>query len=396
MNSIVDPSDAQRRPEAIDPFHVVELLTRAKDLEATGKDVIHMEVGEPDFPTPPQIIAAATEALQSKPQGYTPALGIPELRLAISNFYRTRHGVHITPERVVVTAGASGALMLACATLVEPGSQWLLPDPGYPCNRAFIRAFEGRPIPLPTAASNRFQPTAKDVSENWRRETAGVLIASPANPTGTRIESDALREIAAEVARRSGTLIVDEIYSELSYDGESRTALSDPEIVKHDPWIVQSFSKYWQMTGWRLGWLIVPEARVRSVEKLAQNLFIAPSTIAQYAAVAAFRPDTLALVEMRRQTLGDRRNLLLPKLESLGFEIPVRPDGAFYIYADASRLTRDSYDFSLRLLDEALVAVTPGIDFGRQNPERYVRFAYTTGVERIAAAGERIESFLRK
>ncbi|HEY5763568.1 MAG TPA: pyridoxal phosphate-dependent aminotransferase [Rhodocyclaceae bacterium] len=378
------------RTDAIEPFHVVELLTRAKQLEAGGHDVIHMEVGEPDFPTPPGIVAAATDALQRKPLGYTPALGIPELREAIADFYWHQHRVRISPARIVVTAGASGALTLACACLTAPGSRWLLPDPGYPCNRSFVRAFDGQPVPLATSAASNFQPTAEQVANAWNERTGGVILASPSNPTGTVIDPAELAEIAATVHGRGGALVVDEIYSGLVYDSPPTTALAHPGIADEQLWIIQSFSKYWQMTGWRLGWLVVPEAHLRAVEKLAQNLFIAPSTPAQYAALAAFSAETLMLVEARRRAFKQRRDTLVPLLAELGFGVPAIPGGAFYVYADASALTTDSYAYSRRLLETAHVAITPGIDFGQTSPERFVRFAYTTAAERITEAAERI------
>jgi aspartate/methionine/tyrosine aminotransferase len=382
---------SRHRADDIEPFHVVELLTRAKQLEREGHDVIHMEVGEPDFPTPVGIIEAGVEALRHRPLGYTPALGIPELRQAIADYYRQRHRVQIAPDRIVVTAGASGALTLACACLTSPGSEWLLPDPGYPCNRAFIRAFDGISVPLTTSAANRFQPTADQVAAAWHGErTAGIILASPANPTGTLVDAPTLAEIATIVHRRGGALVVDEIYSELVHDGTATTALANPGIDPDDLWIVQSFSKYWQMTGWRLGWLVVPTRYQRAVEKLAQNLFIAPSTPAQYAALAAFHPETQSLVEKRRAIFRERRDILLPLLDRLGFVVPAPPLGAFYVYADASRLAADSYSLCWRLLEEAYVAITPGIDFGRNEPERFVRFAYTTDSSRLVEAAERL------
>lgn len=383
-------NSASARTDAIEPFHVVELLTRAKQLENGGQDVIHMEVGEPDFPTPPGIVAAAVDALQHKPLGYSPALGIPELREAIADFYWRHHRVRVPPERIVVTAGASGALALTCACLTAPASRWLLPDPGYPCNRSFVRAFEGQAVALPTSAASNFQPTARQIAESWDERTAGVILASPSNPTGTVIDPAVLGEISATVHAHGGSLVVDEIYSGLVYDSPSTTALAHPGIAEDRLWIIQSFSKFWQMTGWRLGWLIVPEAHLRAVEKLAQNLFIAPSTPAQYAALAAFSAETLALVEERRVAFKQRRDTLLPLLTELGFRVPAIPGGAFYVYADASALTNDSYAYSRRLLETAHVAITPGIDFGQTTPERFVRFAYTTASDRIVEAAERI------
>ena len=385
------PAAAPRLAD-IAPFHVVELLTRAKALEAEGRDVIHMEVGEPDFPTPPAIVDAAARYLQSGKVHYTPSLGIPELREAIARFYQARYGIDVPASRIVVTAGASGALMLALACLVRPGSRWLLTDPGYPCNRHFVRTFEGLPVGLPVGPETAFQPTAAMVNAAWQEGTEGALFASPANPTGTLIPHDELAAIADTVRNHGGHLIVDEIYHGLTYGSDVPSALS----LGDDLFIVQSFSKYFQMTGWRLGWLVVPDRFVRDVEKLAQNLFISPSAPAQYGALAAFAPDTIALLEARRAAFQARRNALLPALKALGFRIPCVPEGAFYIYADASALTPDSFAFARNLLEATGVAITPGIDFGEHHPERYVRFAYTTDEARLTEAVERIARYLQR
>ena len=378
------------RLSRIAPFHVMELLARAQTLEAQGRDIIHMEVGEPDFTTPPQIVAAAQAHLASGRVFYTPALGLPELRQAIADFYGTRYGISIPASRIVVTAGASGALLLALACLCEPGSEWLLTDPGYPCNANFVRSFEGVPVTIPVAGENKFQPTLADVQRHWNERTAGALFASPANPTGTLLDDEVLAAIASHVRDLGGQLIVDEIYHGLTYERDATTALQFGE----DIFVVQSFSKYFNMTGWRLGWLVVPERFVRDVEKLAQNLFIAPSTPAQHAALAAFQPDTLALLESRRAEFGRRRDFLIPEIEKLGFKISTKPEGAFYIYADCSALTGDSERFARDLLETAGVALTPGIDFGSNAPKSHVRLAYTTSTERLAEAVERLRRYL--
>ena len=374
----------------IAPFHVMELLARAKALEAQGRDIIHMEVGEPDFPTPAPIVAAAQAQIASGRVFYTPALGLPELRDAIAGFYATRYGVTVPSSRIVVTAGASGALLLALACLCEPGSEWLVTDPGYPCNANFIRSCEGVPVGIPVTGENNFQPTLADLQRHWNERTAGALFASPANPTGTLLDDVVLAAIAGYVRERRGQLIVDEIYHGLTYEREATTALQ----LGDDIFVVQSFSKYFNMTGWRLGWLVVPERFARDVEKLAQNLFIAASTPAQYAALAAFAPDTLALLEERRAEFGRRRDFLLPEIEKLGFKISAKPEGAFYIYADCSALTADSERFARDLLETAGVALTPGIDFGSSAPKSHVRLAYTTNTERLAEAVERLRRYL--
>lgn len=383
------PRSASRLAE-IAPFHVMELLTRAKALEAEGRDVIHMEVGEPDFPTPAPIVDAAQRAIADGRMFYTPALGLPELREAISRFYTDRYGIAVPASRIVITAGASGALTLAMACLVEPGREWLLTDPGYPCNRHFIRTFEGVPISIPVDATSNFQPTTAHLERHWNARTAGALFASPANPTGTMLMADEINALAEFVRQRDGQLIVDEIYHGLTYEADAPTALAAGD----DIFVVQSFSKYFQMTGWRLGWLVVPEPYIRDIEKLAQNLFISPSSPAQHAALAAFDPRTLAILEARRAEFRRRRDFLVPALSALGFRLTAQPQGAFYIYADCSALTDDSDRFARDLLESTGVAVTPGLDFGSHAPRQHLRFAYTTDVTRLAEAVERIRRFL--
>ena len=374
----------------IAPFHVMELLTRAKALEAAGRDIVHMEIGEPDFPTPEPIVAAAQAQIASGRVFYTPALGLPELRAAIAGFYATRYAIDIPASRIVVTAGASGALLLTMACLAEAGSEWLLADPGYPCNRNFVRSFEGLPVSIPVRAENNFQPTLAEVEAHWTARTAGALLASPANPTGTLIDDATLAAIASLVRRKGGQLVVDEIYHGLTYERAATTALAFGD----DIFVVQSFSKFFNMTGWRLGWLVVPERYTREIEKLAQNLFISPSTPAQHAALAAFSPATLAILETRRQEFKRRRDFLAPALENLGFRQAAKPEGAFYVYANCSKLTDNSDRFARDLLEATGVAVTPGLDFGRNDPEKYLRFAYTASVERLTEAVDRIRRFL--
>lgn len=376
----------------IAPFHVMELLTRAKQLEAEGRDIIHMEVGEPDFPTPAPIVEAAQRAISGGRMFYTPALGLPELREAISDFYMRRYGIAVPAARIVVTAGASGALTLALACLVEPGSEWLLTDPGYPCNRHFIRAFEGIPVPIPVDADSNFQPTPNHLLRYWSDSTSGALFASPANPTGTMLSAAEIEALVQTVRQKGGQLIIDEIYHGLTYEGDAPTALAAGD----DIFVIQSFSKYFQMTGWRLGWMVVPERHVRDIEKLAQNLFISPSTPAQYAALAAFSPQTIAILEERRQEFRRRRDYLAPALTKLGFRLTAQPQGAFYIYADCSDLTDDSDRFARELLETAGVAVTPGLDFGSYAPKQHLRFAYTTGIERLREAVARIRKFVSR
>ena len=379
-----------RRMADIQPFHVMEILKRAHELAAQGRDIIHLEVGEPDFPSPKPVVEAARCFLNSGHVHYTPALGLSALREAIAGFYRDRFGADVAPERIIVTPGASGALMLALAVLTDPGDAWLLPDPGYPSNRHLVRSFEGVPVALPVDATTRFQPTPTQVAEAWTTQTRGLMVATPANPTGTLLTPGEIVALHAAVTARHGVLIVDEIYQGLCYGVDATTALTRLD----DVFVVNSFSKYFGMTGWRLGWLVAPPDYVRPLEKLAQHFFIAPSTPAQHAALAAFRPDTLAILEARREAFAQRRNTLLPALQTLGFRFATEPQGAFYLYADITHLADDSQQLARRLIEEAGVATTPGIDFGDHGPERHLRIAYTTDENRLLEAAARIRRVL--
>ena len=379
-----------RRMADIAPFHVMALLARAKELEAAGRSIVHMEIGEPDFPTAEPIVAAGQRALAAGRTRYTAAAGLPELRQAISDHYRERYGVEIPARRILITPGASGALQLATAALINPGDRVLLADPGYPCNRHFVRLVEGRAFGVPVGPETGYQLTAELVERHWDEQTTAVLLASPANPTGTAIAPEALAAIVATIEARGGRLIMDEIYHGLIYGAPVQTALAYSDQVL----VVNSFSKYYGMTGWRLGWLVAPEDLVGAVEKLAQNLFLAASTPAQHAALAAFTPAAAAIFEARRREFLARRDFLLPALRELGFRIPVTPDGAFYLYADCGRFTDDSHGFALRLLEETGVAITPGIDFGGHLPHRHVRFAYTNAIPQLAEGVERLRRAL--
>ncbi|BAL22977.1 pyridoxal phosphate-dependent aminotransferase [Azoarcus sp. KH32C] len=375
-----------RRTAEIQPFHVMELLRRARELEAMGRDIIHMEVGEPDFPTPQPMIDAATRFLATGDVHYTAALGLPQLREAIARFYHDRFGADVAPERIIVTPGASGALMLALAATTDPGDEWLLPDPGYPSNRHIVRSFEGVARALPVNADTRFQPTPDHVAAAWTARTRGLVVASPSNPTGTLLDQAELAALRTAVQARSGTLIVDEIYQGLTYGVPSSTVLQSMD----DVFVVNSFSKYFGMTGWRLGWLVAPKAYVREIEKLAQHFFISASSPAQHAALAAFAPSTIEILEGRRHEFAERRDTLLPALREQGFIVAAEPQGAFYIYADISPFADDSERFAQRLIEEAGVAATPGLDFGDNQPRRHLRIAYTTRQERLIEAVERI------
>lgn len=395
-----EPADTSRIPmpapialrcQQIQPFHVMELLRRARELEADGRDIVHMEVGEPDFPTPAPIVEAASRFLAGGQVHYTGSLGLPALREAIAGHYRERFGLDVDPRRIAVTPGASGALMLAIAALTDPGDVWQIPDPGYPSNRHFVRAFEGVARAVAVGAETDFQPTPEQVAAAWCDRCRGLMVASPANPTGTLLDNGALARLAETVRARRGVMLVDEIYQGLSYGIEPTTALA----LGDDLFVVNSFSKYFGMTGWRLGWLVVPAGYERQIEKLAQHFFICASTVAQHAALAAFAPGTREILEARRQEFAERRDLLLPALEALGFGIPARPNGAFYVYADVSRLDDDSEALARRLIEQAGVATTPGLDFGNHWPRRFLRFAYTTARSRLEEGLERIAGSLR-
>ena len=382
------------RLSEISPFHVVELLTRARQLEAEGRDIIHMEVGEPDFPTPDAITNAAVHAIKSGKTLYTQSLGLPELRETISSFYRTRYDVNVPASRIVITNGASGALNLAFACLANPGSEWLLTDPGYPCNRHILRVYEGRAKNIPVGPETNFQPTPDLIKQHWQKQTAGLLVASPGNPTGTLLSLPEIKQLAETCRELQGHFLVDEIYHGLTYPSEAESAVAPSACAAGDDiWIINSFSKYFQMTGWRLGWMVIPEPYIRDIEKLAQNLVLCASTPAQYGALAAFEPDTIAILESRRQAFRQRRDFLAPALEQLGFRITASPEGAFYLYCDCSALSDDSFILARDLLETAGVAATPGLDFGQNQPEKHIRFAYTTDIERLAEAVERLRRY---
>ncbi len=383
-----------RRMAGIEPFQVMDLLARARSLEAQGRSIVHMEIGEPDFPTAGPIVEAGCRALRAGHTHYTPAAGLPALREAIAADYARRHGVAIDARRILVTPGASGALQIILAALVDPGRRVLMADPGYPCNRHFVRLFDGVAASVPVDASTGYQLTPERVERHWTPGTVAVLLASPANPTGTVIGRAQLEGIRAVAERRGGALIVDEIYHGLVYGEPASSAVGADEDA--DVFIVNSFSKYFGMTGWRVGWLVSPPRWVRELDKLAQNLFLAASTPAQYAALAALEPATAAILEARRDEFRERRDYLLPALREIGFRIPVVPQGAFYLYADCAAFTTDSDAFAHALLEEAGVAVTPGRDFGTNAPERHLRFAYTTALDRLEEGVERIRAFVAR
>ena len=380
------------RVQEIQPFHVMAVLARARALEAHGRDVIHMEIGEPDFTTPEPIVRAGQQALADGCTGYTPALGLPALREAIAGLYRQRHGLDVDPARIVVTPGGSAALLLVSALLVEPGRKVLMADPAYPCNRHFLRLVEGRAVLVPTGPETNYQLTPELVEQHWGADCVAVLAASPANPTGTLLSRQELAALSATCRRLGGELIVDEIYHGLTYGLDAPSVLE----VADDAFVLNSFSKYFGMTGWRVGWLVAPEGMTSQLEKLAQNFWIAPSTPGQHAALAALGDDAIEIHESRRRAFCERRNHLVKGLRAIGLNVARVPEGAFYVYAGLGAIPLDSSEFCTRLLVEAGVAATPGTDFGEYEAARHVRFAYTGNVARIDEALTRIEEFVTR
>jgi aspartate/methionine/tyrosine aminotransferase len=373
----------------------MELVKEAEALERSGRSIVHLSIGEPDFTAAEPVVQAACQALEAGRSRYTPALGTNALREAIARFYRDRFGVGVEAERVVVTAGASGALVLLLSALLDIGDELLLPDPSYPCNRHIATALGASSRLVACSPADRFQLSASSVEAAWSARTRGVLISSPSNPTGTTIESGALARLCDRVFARGGFVVVDEIYQGLTYDHAPVTALAlDPRVA-----VINSFSKYFGMTGWRLGWIVAPREWVAALERLAQNLYLCASAVAQHAALACFEADSLGLFEQRREEFRRRRDFLLPALRDLGFAIPVVPDGAFYVYADMRSASRDpsedSTAFARRLLHEAGVCLVPGMDFGRVDADRYVRISYATSMENLKEATRRIAAFRR-
>ena len=389
-----------RRAERIDPFYVMEVAkaaqAKARELENSASPMIFLNIGEPDFTAPPLVQEAAARVVQSGATQYTPALGLPELRERISAWYGQRFGVDIPARRIVVTAGASAALQLACLATINAGDEMLMPDPSYPCNRHFVSAAEGTAVIVPTTADERYQLSRDKVQANWGDKTRGVLLASPSNPTGTSIAHEELRRIHEFVRAKDGLTIIDEIYLGLSYDPAfSQTALA----ISDDIISINSFSKYFNMTGWRLGWMVVPEVMVPVVERMAQNLFICASTISQHAALACFEPESIAEYERRRAEFKARRDYFIPALEALGMPVPVKPDGAFYAWADcraaADKLgVKGSWDFAYALMDRAHLAITPGRDFGSFETSDFVRFSTANSMEQLQEAIARLQKIL--
>jgi len=384
-----------QRLHTIQPFFVMDVLAKAQALQAAGRDVIHLEVGEPDFPTPAPIVAAGQHALSLGQTRYTPALGLPQLREKIAEFYQARYQVRVDPRQVVVTAGASGALLLLNGLLFDPLDEVLLPDPCYPCNRHFLSLVGAHARLIPTLSDTNFTLALADLKAALTPRSKALMLASPNNPTGTVLNRATLEEMADFCRQQHLHLVVDEIYHGLVYDADCPSVLE----VDSDAFVINSFSKYFGMTGWRLGWMIAPDVMIDELDKLAQNFFIAPPTVAQHAAMAAFLPETFDIVEQQRLELKNRRDFLVAHLPELGFKVQGSPDGAFYIYADISSvnhpLAADSLAFCAALLEQSAVAITPGLDFGLAQAHSRVRFAYTAPVARLEEALHRIKAFLR-
>ena len=393
-----------QRAERIEPFYVMEVAkaaaTLAKEFAHTTKPMIFLNIGEPDFTAPPLVVRAASAAIAHGTTQYTQATGLLELREKISAWYASRFKVDVAASRIVITAGASAALQLACLALIETGDEILMPDPGYPCNRHFVSAADGQSVLIPTTANERFQLTRTKVETAWGNKTRGVLLASPSNPTGTSIAPEELQRIHEFVHSRGGITLIDEIYLGLSYEEHfGHTALGLPGELGKSIISINSFSKYFNMTGWRLGWLVVPEALAPVIERIAQNLFICASTVAQHAALACFDPESLAEYERRRTAFKERRDYFIPELNRLGLTVPVMPDGAFYAYADCTAAAEKlgvsgSWDFAFELMKRAHIAVTPGRDFGLAAPEQFVRFSTASSMEHLREAVARLESVL--
>ncbi|MEK9768250.1 MAG: pyridoxal phosphate-dependent aminotransferase [Betaproteobacteria bacterium] len=388
----MDVARLAKRLDNIEPFYVVQVITRAIELEAQGKSIINLAVGEPDFPTPQPIVDAAVAALKSDRMRYSPSLGSDALRQALSNWYQSRYAVDVPAERIAVTSGASGALLLTMGMVISEGDEVLMPDPSYPCNRHFVSSMGGSAKLIPVGAETDYQLTSLLVEQNWTERTVGVMVASPSNPTGTLMDHDELRKIIEFVRGRGGVVIVDEIYQGLTYGGQERTALD----ISDDVFVINSFSKYFAMTGWRLGWAVMPEGYVEHFEKLAQNLYISNSDVAQRAALLAFNPETIEEAEKNRSRYREHRDFLLPALRDLGFKIPVEPSGAFYIYADCTNFTNDSYSFSHDVLEKAGVAIAPGLDFGDHRANEHVRFSYPKPIPVLQEGIRRLKEFTSK
>ena len=381
-----------KRSKNLSPFHVMDILAQAKALSRQGKTIYHLEVGEPDFSTAECIVNAGIDALKQGNTHYTPALGLPELRDSVAEYYDRKFSVKINPQQVIITPGASGAIQLAITCLLDAGENILLSDPGYPCNKNIAQILAVETIAIAVGEESCYQLNAEQVAKNWNEKTRAAMVATPSNPTGTVLPENQLIELCQLIKKNKGSLIVDEIYQGLVYDVKDYTALQHSD----ECFVINSFSKYFGMTGWRLGWMIVPEAYVDVIDRIAQNIFLAPPTISQYAALTALKVETQIELDQRRDEFKRRRDFLLPALQQLGFDIAVKPQGAFYIYANCERFTDDSFSWVQQLLNEQGVALTPGIDFGQHQASKHCRFAYTQPLEQLEQAVDKINTFITR
>ena len=393
------PFATAARMDDIESFYAMEIAREAYELARQGRSIIAINVGAPDFAAPPAVMDAADAAIRRGDTHYTVALGIQPLREAISGHYLRHYGLEVPAARIAVTAGASGAMLIAFGTQVNPGDEWLMPDPTYPCNRRFVSLYGGMTRLIPCGPALNYQLTADLVERHWGPKTRGVMVATPSNPTGTTVTPTEMRAIHAVVRAHDGVLLVDEIYHGLTYERDAAGGFRNETSVLangEDVIVVNSFSKYFNMTGWRLGWMVVPETHMKAVEKLAQNLFICPSTLAQHAALACFEPATLAVYEERRAEFARRRDYFVPALRELGFGIAGTPAGAFYVYADVSQFATDSFRFCHDLLHATGVAITPGRDFGDVDASKHVRMTYTVDVAQLREVVARVKRFLER
>lgn len=384
-----------QRAQGISPFFAMAFGAKAAELEAQGHHVVKLNIGEPDFGAPPDVLLAMQQLATTAPLPYTSALGLPELRAAIAGFYKTAHNVDLNPNRVVVTAGASAALLLLSAAFVDPGDKVIMGDPSYPCNRQFIKSFGGNVQLVPTQAQSRFQLNMALLEKHWQRGTRGLMLATPSNPTGTAVAPDELAAMCEFAKSRGAWRIIDEIYLNLHH-GDAKTQPVTALSFDDEALVINSFSKYFGMTGWRLGWCVVPERAVPVMERMAQNYYICPSTLAQKAALACFTPASIAVCESRRETLRSRKDLVLSGLKKCGLDVPVQPDGAFYVYIDVSRTGLSAMAFCERALQEVHVALTPGNDFGEYQGDHFVRLSFASAESELEEGLQRLAVFMQK
>lgn len=383
------------RAARVEPFHAMAMGQRAAELAAAGRSIVRLSLGEPDFGAPPAVTAAMRAVMDGRPLPYTAALGMPELREAIARFYADRHGVTVGPGRIIVTSGASAALLLAVAATVDPGDEVIMADPSYPCNRQLVDSFGGRVVSVPTSPDQRYQLDVASVAQAWTARTSAVMVATPANPTGTSVPPAELAGICDLARNRGAWRIIDEIYLDLGDPAEDGTPPATVLATDPDAIVINSYSKYFGMTGWRLGWAVLPEVLVGPVERLAVNYFLCAAAHTQTAALACFTDESLAICEDRRLELLDRRRIALDGLADIGLSVPVVPDGAFYVYFDVSGTGMDSWSFCERALDEVGVALTPGRDFSRTTADTHVRLSYAASREDLREGLARLAAFVR-